>query len=167
MPAVLEVQLKLDGPLAVTKRDIREASREAMAEVGRTHHRLFKPRKFGPNAQQIYRLRFRSTRYRQAKRGRGVNGQGVRAIGVDRPFIWSGTTRDLAMGAEKYKAKAPSAARAYVDVVINAPVLNFQPWLREEMEKVTKGEAKKLGIVARKRFAREIEQTRRSNTVRV
>ena len=167
MPAIVEMQFTTRGVENWTKASMQRAGRVAMQLVGKLHHRLFKPRKFGANAQQVYKLRRRSRKYNQRKRGRSVNGQGVRAIGEEKPFVWSGETRRLAMAGNKVNAKAPSAARHYVDVILNAPQLNRKPWVREEFETINKNEVAELRRQGIKRYERELfrrgtTKTRRS-----
>lgn len=163
MSAPISMTLQTDGAASFRKSDMERAGRVGMRLVGKLHHRLFKPKKFAANAQQRYKLRHRGTKYRQAKRIRKMNGEKSRAIGLDRPFIWSGRTRDLAMANSKVKAKAPSATRHYVDVVIKAPQLNRKPWLREEMERINKNEITELQKQGIKRYEREL--TRRGRKV--
>lgn len=141
---------------------MQKAGRVAMRVVGKLHHRLFKPKKFGPNALQRYKLRRRSAKYRRANAGHGTNQQGIRSIGEDIPFVWSGRTRTLAMGSNKVDARAPSASRHFVDVILNSPQLNQVPWVREEFEKINKNEIAELRKQGIKRYDRELSRNGRS-----
>lgn len=167
MPYITQMTVTWTGAAAVRKADMKTAGREAMRLAGQLHHKLFKPRKFSPTADKIYKLRRRAPRYRKAKRYHGKNGQGVRAIGVDQPFIWSGTTRNLAMAGTRVIATAPSAERHWVRILFNTPQLNRVPWVREEFERINKNEVETLRKASAKRYERHLNQhgrvlTRRS-----
>lgn len=156
MPAIVQMTFVRRGVETYRKPDMQRAGRVGMRLVGKVHHRKFKPRKFGPNAEQIYKLQRRAKKYRQRKLGRGSNGEGSRALGEDKPFVWSGETRRLALAGNKVVARAPSAARHYVDVKLNTPQLNRKPWLREEFERINKNEVAELRKVGIRRYEREL-----------
>ena len=163
MPAAVSMTLTSKGAAAFRKGDMQKAGRVAMRVVGKLHHRLFKPRKFAPNSSQRYKLKRRSPKYQKANAGRGTNQSDVRSIGENIPFVWSGRTRTIAMGGNKVDARAPSSARHFVDVILNAPQLNQVPWVREEFERINKNEIAELKRAGVKRYEREL--TRGGRTV--
>lgn len=62
--------------------------------------------------------------YVQAKVKRRENGDGVRAIGENKPFVWSGETRNRVRSQSRVEAKASSSERGYFEVIAQARQLN-------------------------------------------
>lgn len=173
MPAY-QITYTSDAVLNVRKEDMQRAGREAMLLVGRLQHRANVPRKFRKSAIERYKLAPRGYRYTKAKLARawaGKKGLSARAIGNPAPFVWSGRTRQRVLANKKVVARAPSAERAYCDVILDAPVLNFKGGgtidLREEMQRVTDEELAQLQAVAVEKYDRVIRRHGRPRTRRI
>jgi hypothetical protein len=156
---LLKVSIRTEGPTAATAKDRRDALREAFAYLAGLWDKLFKMKRFGPGARNRYRLQPRAGdtgsgrkykgSYTEAKALRRANGDGVRAVGETRPFVWSGATRSTVQSTHKIVAKAASAERGYAENIFDVPTLNLTPRkgtikLREEFQRVTEEERKLL-----------------------
>jgi hypothetical protein len=163
----VKASIAIDGVAGLKPSQIRAAARVAMQAVGDRWIKEFLPRHFTQSATARYGYTPRSLSYRRRKRyGASING--VQSIKEDRPLVWSGRSRERAKGA-RTEAKAPSSTRAYADVIIDVPALNFrfkgsQINMRDELTRVIPAEAEDLAALFVRIFEREI--TRLGKTTR-
>lgn len=173
------VTITRKGHEASGRKEQRDALRDSLEFIGQRHHRLYKMQKFKDSATSRYQLKPRGGEpgsgqqfkgsYTEAKLKRKINGQGVRAIGETKPFVWGGGTRQSAQASNKVEAKARSADRGSCHVVIVAPALNFTPKggrikPREEFERIAETERKSQEVEGLKRYDRTLARTRTKTT---
>lgn len=157
--------ITIDGIAGLKPSQVRAAARAAMKSVGDQWIKKFLPRHFNQRATARYGYTLRDPYYRRRKRRRQqING--VRSIGEDKPLVWSGQSRERAKAA-RTDAKAPSSTRAYADIVINAPALNFRYQdsrinMREEATRVLPAEAEELAALFVKTIDRELTRIGRA-----
>ena len=156
---MVSASITLDGIAALKPGDIRAAARVAMKAVGDYWVKNYLPLHFQNTAFFRYGYTPRNPGYRKRKLAGAILG-GAQSIGEDRPLVWSGRSLERAKAA-RVEAKAPSAALAYADVVINAPALNFRPKgsridMRAEVTRVNATEAEFLAASFTKEFDREL-----------
>ncbi len=155
----VKASITIDGVAGLKPNQVRAAARVAMQAVGDYWIKHFQPRHYQANATALYGYAPRSATYRRRKRA-FAEFAGVRSIGEDKPLVWSGRTRELAKAA-RTEAKAPSSTRAYADVIINAPALNFKGGvskidMRGEATRVLPAEAEVLAALFVGVFEREL-----------
>lgn len=165
----VKASITIDGIAALKPRQIRDAARVAMQAVGDRWISKMLPMHFLQSATAKYGYAPRDPIYRRRKR-LGATIAGVSSIREDKPLVWSGRSRELAKQA-RTEAKAPSSTRATVDVIINAPALNFrykgsQVNLREEVTRVLPSEVEQLSALFVRVFEQEIERVGRRTTTR-
>lgn len=174
MASRASVVLNEQGSVAATPKVRRDALRAGLEVVARLWHERYKMLKFSNAASRRYNLKPRMGEpgsgrkfkgsYTEAKLKRKANGQGVRAIGETKPFVWSGNSRERARSANKVNAKAASASRGYAESIVDVPTLNLRPKngrirLREEFEQVIEEERRALEIEGIKVYQAEVEKS--------
>jgi len=132
---MIEIRFTKTGVVGITKTQLGEIGRAAMNKVGHAWWKLFLPIHFTRRAMQRYGYRPRvgdpgsgrpfKGSYAEAKVKRRENGQGVRAIGENKPFVWSGNSRAQALSQPNINAVRENYRSYRADVFINAPTLNF------------------------------------------
>lgn len=157
--SLLVVTIETRGSAGATPKDRRDALRDAFAYIAGLWDKLFKMKRFLAGAQRRYNLTPRRGQpgsgrafkgsYTEAKLKRRVNGDGVRAIGETKSFVWSGAVRSKVQGQRKIVAKAASHTRAYAENIFDVPTLNLTPKggrikLREEFQRVIEEERRLL-----------------------
>jgi hypothetical protein len=158
--SLLQVTITTDGVLAATPAMRRNALRNAFAYLAGLWDSLYKMKRFEAGATRRYGLQPRKGEhgsgrkwagsYVQAKVKRRKNGDGVQAIGENKPFVWSGATRSQVRSERNIVAKAASSSRAYAENIFNVPTLNLRPKkggkinLRQEFQTVREDERKLL-----------------------
>jgi hypothetical protein len=161
----VRASITIDGVAALKPSQIRAAARVALRAVGETWINRFLPLHFQNIAFARYGYTPRQPYYRMRKRKRVEIG-GVRAIGEDKPLVFSGRSRERAKAA-RVDAKAPSSTRAYADIIIDAPALNFKPTgstvnMRDEVTRVTQEEQDILSNVFVRAFEAELDRLGRT-----
>lgn len=161
----VRASMTIDGIAGLKANDIREAARTALRAVGRLWIDKFLPIHFTNAANSRYGYTARSQYYRYRKRQKAEIG-GFRAIGEDKPLVWSGRSRERAKMA-RAEAKAPSSRSAYVDIIIDAPALNFKPTgstidMRDEVTRVIQPEIDELAALFVREFDAALEKKGRS-----
>lgn len=180
MPTTIKVTRK--GHEAAGRKQRRDALRESMQLIGQLHHRKYKMLKFTDAAVRRYQLKPRSGEpgsgvkfkgsYTEAKLKRRKNGQGSRAIGETKPFVWSGGSRTSARASRKVEAVAKSAERGRCHVIVNAPALNFTPdggriKPRQEFERIAEVERQAQEAAGLKKYDRQLaKSTTKTTTIR-
>lgn len=178
------IRIELDGIAAATKTDLRNIQRTTWRFVGLFWHRTYKAIHFTKRAMRRYGYtprrgdpgsgrRFKGS-YQELKLLRKPLFKGSNAgtpIGEVKPLVWSGRSRALAMASRKVEATAKSSGRGRVDIIINAPALNFSGPkgrinMRREMETVTAQEELQMGKVASERFIKELNRLNRRRTAK-
>jgi hypothetical protein len=135
------------------------AGRVAMRAVGGYWVRTYLPLHFENTAFFRYGYTARNPAYRKRKINGGTLG-GEQSIGEDRPLVWSGRSRERAKAA-RVEAKAPSGSKAYAEVVIDAPALNFRPVgsridMRDEVTRVNQQEISVLSDIFVRAYEKEL-----------
>lgn len=156
---MVSATLELDGLAALKANDIRAAARLAMQAVGDHWIRTYLPLHFQNTAFFRYGYTPRNPGYRKRKRAQAIIGE-AQALGEDLPLVFSGRSRERAKRA-RTEAKAPSRNRAFADVIIDAPALNFRPAgsridMRAEVTRVNQQEAEVLSDLLAKRLDQEL-----------
>lgn len=176
------ITIKRRGVAAVGAKERRDALRKSMQFIGERHHERYKMLKFLDSATARYNLipragepgsgrRFRGS-YTHRKLQRRVNGQGVRAIGETKPFVWGGGSREQARASRKVRATAASASRGKSEVIVTAQNLNFTPKggrikPREEFERIAESERKSQEAEGAKHYSQRLGKTRtKKKTIR-
>ena len=172
MIAFISITTTRTGVLAIGRNAMREVGRFTMHAVALLWWTQFLPFHFMRTAINRYGYKpragdFGSGRpfkgsYTQAKVLRRRNGQGVRSIGENRPFVWSGQSRERALSSPNITVKARSFSDYEGRVVINAPTLNFVPNARQEILAGTSDEANDLEQTGGKEWEKQLKRRARS-----
>jgi hypothetical protein len=135
--SILKVTIVRDGATNASAKVRRDALRDAYAYIGRMWDKLFKMKRFTDGATSRYHLKPRSGEpgsgrrykgsYTEAKVKRKKNGDGRRAIGESKPFVWAGDSREKVRNTHKVVAAAASASRGYAENIFDVPTLNLTP----------------------------------------
>jgi len=139
------------GLLGLSKTDLRNIGRAAIAEAGYSWHRRYKSFHFQIFAFAKYGYRKRTKKYEQRKKREHPEAQG-------RPLVFSGNSERSAMASNIVRAAATSFDRFQARVSINAPTLNYQR-LHDEMTRTTVGEQRQLAEDFRDEFERRLVST--------
>jgi hypothetical protein len=123
--SIVRFKLDVDGLAAIPPSVRRNVFRDAIGDAGDWWWTNRLPLHFTNQAYAIWGYTRRQPGYERAKRQRRANGNGVRAIGEVKPNVWSGESRERSR-TKDVRPKAASSTRCHVDVVINAPALNFK-----------------------------------------
>ena len=172
--AILSMTIEQRGAGAATAAARRNALRNAFAYIAGLWDKLFKMRRFQAGATARYSLaprmgdrgsgrKFKGS-YVEAKIRRRVNGDGKRASGENKPFVWSGDSRDRVRQQHKIVAKAASHTRAYAENIFDVPTFNLTPKggrikLREEFERVIEEERRLLEDLGAQHYENNLART--------
>lgn len=121
----------------------------------------YTPRKGEPGSGRKFRGSYAESKIKQRS-----NGDGVKAIGENKPLVWSGRSRTQATQSQNIKAVASSFSNYRADVIIPANTLNF---LRgrinadTELRATTSAEEKEIEKVFADAFEAELNRLGRTN----
>ena len=148
------------GLFGLTKSDLRAIGRKAIENIGLMWHYKYKAFHFKSFAAAKYGYSPRSPKYRNAEFAFGKR----RNNGPPRPLVFTGESERLAMASNTVRAKATSFDKYHVEVIVNAPALNFKNKntaidMRREMTTVIPSELKAMELRFAQVFTKGIEQT--------
>lgn len=186
-----KVRIEIDGFAAATKTDLRNMQRDTWAFTGKYWHRTYKAIKFTRAGARRYKYAPRKGdpgggrpfkgSYQEAKllrkpffsrdAGDGFDSTAPLPIGEVKPLVWSGRSRASAKASRKVNATARSSGKGKVDIIINAPALNFkQPKSktnpRAEVTATIPAEISQMEKISLQRFERNLNRVRRRKKVR-
>lgn len=130
---MIRISITKSGLLAVGKKGFREIGRQSIEVCVRYWWEHYLPLHFQNVAFLRYGYASRGPNYRKAKIRQGVGADGVRAIGEDKPLVFTGRSRERALSSPNISAKAPSFERYVGKAIINAPAFNFGAGARIDM----------------------------------
>lgn len=143
--AFLQIRFTRSGVVGIGRNPLREIGRRAMYAVGYHWWKMFLPIHFQRRALNRYHYtprqgdpgsgrRFKGS-YAEAKVkrlsfaefvGRDLGGGGTeRAIGENKPYVFTGRSRELALSTQSIVTKAPNFRDYQAEILINAPALNY------------------------------------------
>lgn len=101
--------------------------------------------------------------YVEAKIKRRENGAGVRAIGENKPYVWSGETRNRVRSMARVEGKAASATRGHWVIIAQARQLNRAGSgkrinLVEEFERTAPSEEREVERVQAKAYDKHLQR---------
>lgn len=102
----------------------------------------YSPRSGDPGSGRAFR-----GSYQWKKLKRFKNGQGIRAAGEVKPFVWSGETRGNAKSRSRVKAIANSATKGRFEVIAPVQRINHHPKYLEEFKRIAASEEKRLSNI--------------------
>lgn len=152
---MINITMIREGVAAFGKQQMRNIGRKAIAAAGLLWWRAYLPIHFTKRALRRYSYHprqgdpgsghpFRGS-YAESKIKRRKNGQNVQAIGENKPFVWSGRSREQATSAPNVEAKAKNYSTFDAHVKINAPTLNFVKDASKEIRATAPEEDAALG----------------------
>ncbi len=172
MIAFISITMTRTGVLAIGRNAMREVGRFTMNAIALQWWTEFLQIHFTRTAIKRYGYKPRAGdfgsgkpfkgSYTQSKVLRRRNGQGIRSIGENKPFIWSGQSRERALSSPNISTKARTFRDYEGRVVINAPVLNFVPNARQEILAGTADEADDLEQTGGKEWEKQLKRRARS-----
>lgn len=130
---MIRISITKSGLSTIGKNGFREIGRRSIETCVRYWWEHYLPLHFTPAAHLRYGYPPRGNNYRKAKIRRAAGSDGVRAIGEDKPLVFTGRSRERALSSPNIKAKAPSFERYVGSAVINAPAFNFGAGKRIDM----------------------------------
>lgn len=151
--ALLEVRITKTGVAGIGRRELQAVGRKAISDTALLWWRELLPIHFSRRALRLYHYR-----PRQGDPGSGAKFRGSYAegkvkrrkqfgkipIGENKPYVFTGESRERATSAPNIVAKARNYRTYSADVVINAPALNFVPDSRDEITRTTPAEVQRL-----------------------
>jgi hypothetical protein len=143
MALKLKVVIVKPGLWGLTKKDLRDAGREAIQYAGLYWHEHYKGLHFQVFAIPKYGYQRNTHDYERRKKREHPEAGG-------RPMVYSGESERRAMASDKVRATAKSWEAFHADVVIDAPALNYRR-LHDQMTKTTPAEE----LVLANEFARK------------
>lgn len=96
--------------------------------------------------------------YTWKKMRRHENGQGVRAIGETKPFVWSGRARNAARNSSRVQVASPGRGRAWAHVAFGPTEIQRNPKYLPEIKRVAAVEERELGEVLAKAADKHIQR---------
>lgn len=130
---MIRISITKSGLATIGKNGFRKIGRQAIETCVRYWWEHYLPLHFTPAAHLRYGYAPRGNNYRKAKIRKAAGSDGVRAIGEDKPLVFTGRSRERALSSPNIKAKAPSFERYVGSAVINAPAFNFSAGARIDM----------------------------------
>jgi hypothetical protein len=130
---MIRISITKSGLATIGKNGFREIGRQAIETCVRYWWENYLPLHFTPAAHLRYGYAHRSNKYRKAKLRRAAGADGVRAIGEDKPLVFTGRSRERALLSPNISAKAPNYQNYVGTAIINAPAFNFGAGKRIDM----------------------------------
>lgn len=160
---MIAIRFTKTGVVGIGKNELREVGRAASAAVGLKWVKSFLPIHFTKRGVRLYGMiprrgnpgsgrRYKGS-YAEAKVKRKEDSKGVKAIGENKPLVWSGRSRSQALQGNTIRTFAPSFRSFRAEITIPANTLNFVKDADVDLKTVTPGENTELEKV----FASEWE----------
>jgi hypothetical protein len=130
---MIRISITKSGLATIGKNGFREIGRQAIETCVRYWWEHYLPLHFTPAAHIRYGYASRGPNYRKAKLRGAAGSDGVRAIGEDKPLVFTGRSRERALSSPNISAKSPSFERYVGKAIINAPAFNFGAGKRIDM----------------------------------
>jgi len=141
----INVELKFDGALALSRKKFNDTLKQEYEEIGLTWHKKHRPRHFTLDGAR---------RYGYAKRSRGYNRSKKRQFGHTLPLVKTGKSRARATQISRIKP-----TRTNVSVSVPVRTFNFRPAnsnvnMRKEFSTIARDEVQ----VYERQFKRNVER---------
>lgn len=158
---MISVEITRSGLAAIGRRGFQAVGKAAMLAAAEHWYKVYLPLHFMNTAYRRYRYKPRDERTRELKLQRkewpfGENR--ARAIGEDKPHVFSGRSRENALSKKNIETKAPNYQSYYALVKVDVRVYNFSSGkridLRDELTRYTPQEERYM----EKLFAEEWER---------
>lgn len=160
---MIRIKFTRTGVLGIGRRDLQEVGRRSILAAAKLWYGTYLKKHFTPQARYRYGYAPRKPGYRKDKRNRGIAGSDkVRSIGEDAPLVWSGRSRESALGGSNITATAKNFKTYSAEVPITAPTLNFVKSSREELTTVNVDEELAMQDVFAEVFERELNKRGRT-----
>lgn len=130
---MLKITITREGLIAIGKNGYREAGRRAVRAAAQYWWETYLPLHFQNIAYIRYKYAGRNKKYEESKRRQRKADDGYRALGEVKPLVFTGRSRELALGSPNIKIAAPNYETYRADVTINAPAFNFGVGKRIDM----------------------------------
>lgn len=147
------------GLWGLTRRDLRDAGRDAIEVAGDYWHARFKKLHFAEFAAAKYGYKRRTAAYQDRKDREHPEANG-------RPLVFTGESERRAMASVAVHATAKSFDSFKAEVIIDAPTLNYRQ-LADEVTRTLASEDVALQNVFAKEFTRRFLQAAESKTATV
>ena len=178
MPGIFQTTIERAGVEAATIPQHRRALKSSYEFIAKRHHRLYKMLKFHKRAVRRYGLKPRRGNPGSGRKFAGSYAQAKvekrrlfffsnepLPIGENKPFVWSGRTRQLAAGSRAVRSKATNAGKGFGEAIIRTPQLNRAGRqkridLIEEFQRVTPGEVKEQERAGARHYEKSLRRMR-------
>lgn len=170
---MFKVEISRSGLSTIGKRGFQEIGKAAIEKAAEYWHATYLKLHFDNIAYRRYGYTSRAKETDRAKVNRYKSSDGERAIGEVKPLVFTGRSRERALGKKIIRSTAPNYQTYRAEVVIDAPAFNFGKGvtitktmdgtkvrsrkeidMRDEVKRVTPQEEKTLEKV----FAQEWEK---------
>lgn len=159
---MLRIEITKSGLATIGRNGFREIGRQAIGAAVAYWSSHYKPLHFQNVAYLRYGYQSRTKKYNESKQRRLKAEDGMRALGEVKPLVFTGRSRDRALGQSKIRTRAPNYQTYVGEEVIDAPAFNFgigkRINMRDEVTRLNDQESKTLDRIFTENWNKSVER---------